>query len=154
MKVMQDPATFKGGGLIRSISHGQGAFINGKIPDHITYDERILGESDFVDNIYSQINEADEDINKEKYTFEEVIDMIADKNGLDKTVICSKNRAYQVEKARKLAVYIGVRKLGLTNSAAGQTIKMTPSGITMLMKREKQFFEKIRKKSIKELVGI
>lgn len=143
---------FEGGGLMRSISHGNGDFLRGKVPDHIKYDERILGESNFVDSIYLKIGDLKED-DKEQYTFEEVLDIIARKEGIDKTVLCSKNRAWQVEQARKLAVFIGVGKLGLTNTAVGRIFKMTPGGITLILKREKNYFEKIKKKNIKELMS-
>lgn len=146
---VRETGDFEGGGLIRSISHGRGSLIQGKIPDHLKYDERILGEGDFISTIYSKIYKTDDNEENENIAFKDVLSAIADHRGIDKKVICSKNRAYRVEEARKLAVYIGVGRLGLTNTEVGKTFYISPGGITRIMQREKKNFEKLRKKVLR-----
>jgi REP element-mobilizing transposase RayT len=128
-----------GGGLVRSLGdwsqvvslRGQGAAVSS--------DARILGGSDFVDQI---ISEAE---NKEKETLRlscgrkdlpALLVEIAKVEGVDASAILTGVRRRDVVRARKLLSQIAVRKLGYTGAAVARFLGVSTSSINRLVSQD------------------
>ena len=127
---------FMGGGLIKSMG-GLGAVLMSD--EKQMYDERILGNSDFVNNVLEQF----EQIDKKKKYFKDLNDLL---NKLSKyyKVSCEdilKTKTKEVRLARIALVYFANEYLGISATSVGKLMGITQAAASMLKKKGRTLFE-------------
>ena len=122
-----------GGGLVRSLGGWKAVKkARGQSGGRIKGDERILGDSDFVEGILSEAGESFNrhyDLRRRGYNFKKVIDRVGEIMGVEPSYILSKGRQKLRVEARSLLCYWAVRELGLTVTEMARRIEMTPSAV-------------------------
>lgn len=127
---------FMGGGLIKSIG-GLGAVLMSN--EKQMFDERILGNSDFVNNVLEQLEQTD---GKKRY-FKDLNDLL---NKLSKyyKVSCEdilKTKIKEVRLARIALVYFANEYLGISATSVGKLMGITQAASSMLKKKGRTLFE-------------
>jgi putative transposase len=125
-----------GGGLIRSL--GGWAEVKRRGRDHVMSDERILGESDFVDTILSDAGEAMDQRYELKalgYDLQRVAGRAASFFGLTEEEIFLPGRQDAKVKARSLACFWAARELGIPLSDLARAFAMSIPGISYAVGR-------------------
>jgi putative transposase len=118
-----------GGGLKRSMA-GQN---NGE-KEWGSFDERILGNGNFVDCL--QQNETLRDrLPSPTITLSELIQRTCALFNLKPETIARPGRSRSVAEARGITAYFAVAELGLKGTEVGKAIKLTSSGVTIAVKR-------------------
>jgi putative transposase len=134
-----------GGGLIRSVG-GWGAVKSlRKIKEHLKGDERILGDSDFVEAVLKAQNESLERryrLHAKGFDIEKVIQRTAEISGMDAAQIRTPCKEPLRVQARSLACYWAVRELGLTTVAVSKELGICQTAVTKAVARGKLFAEK------------
>lgn len=136
-----------GGGLLRSI--GGWSAIKGlrKAGNRVKGDERILGDSDFVENVLRLAKEAYE----EKYAlksggndFDWVVQRVAEVMNMDVDQVTSFGKSPRTVKARSLLCFWAHRKLGMTTIEIGKRLKLSQSAVSRSSLRGQRIEKKNR----------
>jgi len=131
-----------GGGLIRSVG-GWGVLKSlGKGKGHLKGDERILGDSDFVEAVLEAQNEKLERryrLEAEGFDIEKVIKRAAEISGLTAEQIRTAGKEPWRVQARRLACYWAVRELGMTTVAVSRVLGICPTAVTKAVSRGEWF---------------
>jgi len=128
-----------GGGLIRSL--GGWAEVKerrgkGQVP--IKSDERILGESDFVEAILAQANERytrQYDLKRQGVGFEQLVERVAELCHMDPQEVVAQGRQQRKVTARSLLCFWAVRELGLPLTALARQLGLSPPGVSYAVQR-------------------
>jgi REP element-mobilizing transposase RayT len=127
-----------GGGLIRSMG-GWGAVKSlRRLREHVKGDERILGDSDFVDSVLSEQNERLERryaIQSQGYDFQAVVRRVGEIFELKPEVVLSAGKQPVRVEARSVACYWAVRELGMTTVEVSRRLGITQSAVTKAVYR-------------------
>jgi REP element-mobilizing transposase RayT len=146
-----------GGGLLRSIGGWTGLKDFRKAGIRVKGDERILGDSDFVENVLASAREALE----EKYLFkargidfDQVVRRVAEVMKLTPDQVTAFGKSPQTVQARSLLCFWAHRKLGMTTIEIAKRLKISQPVASRSSKRGEQIakekrFELIDKKSMK-----
>jgi len=123
-------ADLVGGGLIRSL----GGWSEAKRTkgDHPMSDERILGESDFVDAILSEAGEVLErryQLKVQGYDLQRLVERAAAIYGMEVAEIFSAGRQDKKVKARSLVCFWAARELGMSLADLARAFLMSIPGI-------------------------
>ena len=125
-----------GGGLVRSLGGWVEAGRAGR--DHVMSDQRILGESDFVERILSQ---ADETLDRHYalkasgYDLQRIAERAASLLGVEVADLFSRSRQGAKVKARSLACFWAARELGMSLSDLARALGMSIPGISYAVTR-------------------
>jgi putative transposase len=128
-----------GGGLKRSLggwSHVKKAGSKGQA--HMMSDERILGESDFVDAILSQAKERYErgyELKARGYDLQKVARRVAEVCGMEEHEVFSKGQQQGKVRARSLLCYWAVRELGMPLADLARELEMSMPGVGYAVER-------------------
>lgn len=125
-----------GGGLIRSAGGWAALKLKGK--RHLKGDERILGDSDFVQAVLEAQNEKLERryrLQTEGFDIDKVIQRAAEISGLAAEQIRTAGKQPQRVRARSLACYWAVRELGMTTVAVSKVLGICPTAVTKAVSR-------------------
>lgn len=128
-----------GGGLIRSLGGwSEVKRLRSKGQAHMMSDERILGESEFVDSVLSQANERYErryELQRRGYGLDRIAKRVAEIYGMEKHEVFSKGRQRRKVKAKSLLCFWAVREAGvLLRDLAGQ-LEMSAPGVEFAVER-------------------
>ena len=110
-----------GGGLIRSLgswTEVKRGRLKGR--DHVMSDERILGDSDFVDSIITQSEEQFERghaLKRQGFDLNRIAERVAEVLNMDQDEVFSKGRQNRKVRARSLLCFWGARELGMSHTA-------------------------------------
>ena len=131
-------AELTGGGLIRSAG-GWMALKSGKEGgDRAKGDERILGESEFVESVLKQ---ADEKIERRQwlqaqgYDFQKVVIRAGELIGMDVEEVIKPGKQPQRVQARSLACYWAVLELGLVGASVAKMLGMSQPAVSKAVQR-------------------
>ena len=127
-----------GGGLIRTAGGWTALKAYRRQKVHIKGDERILGDSDFVESILEEQKERLERryrIQMQGYDFDRIVDRVAKTFGLKPKVVQSNAKERTQVKARSVLCYWAVNELGMTGVAVGKRLKMSDSAVSRAVKR-------------------
>ena len=128
-----------GGGLIRSLGGWAEVRKHGlKGQDHIKSDERILGESDFVEDILSQANEKFErkyELKRLGYDLDRVAARAAEIYGIEVDDIYLKGKRQKRVKARSLFCFWAVHELGITLTELARRLGISVPGVGYSVER-------------------
>jgi REP element-mobilizing transposase RayT len=126
-----DADDFSGGGLIRSYGGWQSVMEKRREHEARIGDERILGESAFVERVLKEDEIAIEkrtQLQQSGWDLEVLIDYICEQHQVQKALITTRGRENQLSIARGLICYFGMHHLGLSTTAiAGRLNKSQPA---------------------------
>jgi REP element-mobilizing transposase RayT len=127
-----------GGGLIRSIGGWQAFKALNRADKHLKSDERILGDSDFVEEVLKKAQEKRErqyQLEAEGYSIDQVAERVAVLLGVECEHVWKKGKHPKTVKARSLLCYWGVRELGISATELARRIGITQPAISQSVKR-------------------
>ena len=134
-----------GGGLIRSLGGWQEIRKNPlRKGDRIKGDERILGDSDFVNQVLSGAEERFErrySLKRQGYDFEYILKKVLGIYDIEREDLYSGIRRKPIPDARALLCYWGVCELGLTKVHIGRQLDQTPQAVGYAAARGKEIAE-------------
>jgi len=128
-----------GGGLIRSLggwTEVKSRRSGGKY--HLKSDERILGDSEFVDEVLSRADEhysRQAELRRRGYTLQRVAKRVARVCEIDERVIFARGRQQERVRARDLFCFWAVRELGISMTEVARSVRMTPPGVGYAVRR-------------------
>ena len=130
-----------GGGLIRS-SGGWSAIKSLRQANiHLKSDERILGDSDFVDSILKSANESLERkcyLKSQGYDLEKLADRVAESVGIKSERIFQPGKQPIKIKARSLFCYWAVREFGVTMVDLSSKLNISQPAVSISVRRGEQ----------------
>jgi putative transposase len=127
-----------GGGLIRSLGGWTEARDALKGGVHVMSDERILGDSDFVDSILLQSQEHYErkhKLRRQGYDLVRIAERVSEVLGIERDEVFSKGRQSRKVKARSLLCFWAARELGISHTALAKTLDMSIAGVGFAAER-------------------
>lgn len=127
-----------GGGLIRSMG-GWSAFKALERTDvHLKSDERILGDSDFVEEVLKKAQEQLDrryQLKADGFNIDQVAERVAALLGMKCEHLWRRGKHPQTVKARSLLCYWSVRELGITATELARRIGISQPAISQSVKR-------------------
>ncbi len=127
-----------GGGLIRSIGGWQAFKALDRADAHLKSDERILGDSDFVEEVLKKAQEQRErkyQLEADGFNIDQVAQRVAAILGIKCEQVWKKGKHPQTVKARSLLCYWAVRELGISATELARRIGITQPAISQSVKR-------------------
>jgi REP element-mobilizing transposase RayT len=127
-----------GGGLIRTAGGWAALKTYRRLKIHVKGDERILGDSDFVESVLEEQNERLERryrIQIQGYDFDKIIDRVARTFELKPEEVLRNVKQRRRVKARSLLCYWAVNELEMTGAAVGRQLKMSKSAVSRAVLR-------------------
>jgi len=127
-----------GGGLIRSVGGWQALKAFSRLNIHIKGDERILGDSDFVESVLKAQNERLErryHLQAQGLDFDTVTNQVAKIFRLKPEQVRSSGKQPQRVKARSLLCYWAVKELEMSGAKVAQKLKITNSAVSRSVAR-------------------
>ena len=103
-------------------------------------DERILGDSEFVDSVLSQANEKYErryELKRRGYDLDRIAKRVAEIYGMGKQEIFSKGQQQRKVKAKSLLCFWAVREAGMSLRELAGRLEMSAPGVGYAMERGK-----------------
>lgn len=127
-----------GGGLIRSIGGWQAFKAIDRTDVHLKSDERILGDSDFVEDVLKRAEEQRErqyQLEADGFTVDQVAQRVAALLKVSCERVWGKGKYRQTVKARSLLCYWAVRELGISATELARRIGISQPAISQSVKR-------------------
>jgi len=134
-----------GGGLIRSLGGWTEARDALKGGVHIMSDERILGDSDFVDSVISQSDEHYErrhKLRRKGYDLGRIAERVSEVLGIKPDEVFSKGRQNWKVKARSLLCFWAAREFGMSHTALAKKLEMSLAGVGFSVERGESIAKK------------
>jgi hypothetical protein len=135
-----------GGGLIRSAGGWGGLKTMRKMKQHLKGDERILGDSDFVESVLYRAQEELEQSYRliaDDYTLDTIIDRVADIFKLTPKSIISSSKEPARVKARSVTAYWAVKHLKMKGTEIGRKLSLTQSAVSRAVRRGEQIADEM-----------
>jgi putative transposase len=131
--------TLTGGGFVRSVGGwAEVRRLRKDGQDHVMSDERILGDSAFVESVISQADESLErycEWKRRGYDVGRIAARVAEIYGMEPHEVLSPGRQKQKVKARSLFCFWVVRELGVSMRELAVRLKMSPPGVGFCVQR-------------------
>jgi len=122
-----------GGGLLRSVGGWEGLKEARESGQRVKSDERILGRSEFVEQVLREAGEQWERrsrLARRGKNLRLIIEKVAYGFGVDMNDLKSGSRSRKVSKARAAICYLAVRELGLSCVSVAKELKISPSAVS------------------------
>jgi len=128
-----------GGGLIRSLGGWRVVErLRLRRRDHRKSDERILGDSEFVDSILTQAQEKithQSELRRRGYDLDRVAERVSEICAIDRQEIFAGSRREQRVQAKSLFCFWAVRELGVSLTDLARRLGMSPAGVGYAVQR-------------------
>jgi len=128
-----------GGGMIRSIGGwSEVKKLREKGQDHVMSDERILGDSDFVESILSRADEKYErqyEVKRRGYNLDRVAQRVAEIYEIEPNDLFSKGKQPRKVQARSLFCFWAVSELGHSLRELARRLEMSSPGVGYSVER-------------------
>jgi REP element-mobilizing transposase RayT len=127
-----------GGGLVRSQGGWSAVKALRQSNAHLKGDERILGDSSFVDRVLAEADEAMERRSKAKaegWDLEKVANRVAEVMNITLEKVWSTGRQRTTVEARSLFCYWAVRELGVSMSEMARRLNISPPAVSKAVAR-------------------
>ena len=135
----QDELT--GGGLVRSVGGwSEVKRLRRMGQDHVMSDERILGDSEFVDSVLSQAEEKYErhyELKRRGYDLDRIAERVAEIYGMEVREIMCKGKQPRKVQAWSLFCFWAVSELGMSIRQVAKRLEMSPPGVGFSVERGK-----------------
>ncbi len=121
-----------GGGLIRSLGGWSQVLSLRRKGIRVASDDRILGSSDFVQSLLSEVDERERETLRLRRKFINLVSLgtrIAEGEGLSESDLKSGNRNKRVSKARRLFCQLAVGKMGYPAAEVARLLGVTTSAV-------------------------
>ncbi len=138
-----------GGGLLRSQGGWEALKGYRKAGIRVKGDERILGDSDFVEKVLKSAQESLEEkygLKYRGYDFDKAVERVSELMDMDVSQVLAFDKAPKTVQARALLCFFAHRKLGMTTTKIAGRLKISQSAVSRLS-RKGEIIE--REKSIK-----
>jgi putative transposase len=122
-----------GGGLIRSLGGWSAVKSMRRLREHVKSDERILGDSDFVQSVLSAQDEQLETryrLHSQGYDFRYALGRVAELTGLEIAQILKPGKQPARVYARSLLCHWAIRGLGMTCVAVSKLLGISQPAVT------------------------
>ena len=126
-----------GGGLIRSLGGWKAAKLQ-KGTDRSKGDERLLGSSDFVEEVLRRAHDAltlRERLKASGYGLMELAAEVAEFFAIEPSILFAAGKYPQVVRARSLFCYWAVRELGETATELAKKLRLSQPAVSIAVKR-------------------
>jgi REP element-mobilizing transposase RayT len=136
-----------GGGLLRSSGGWRGLDDLRKAGIRVKGDERILGDSDFVEKVLLAAGEALEEryaLKARGYDFDRALERVAAVLGMSAKQVTASGKSPQTVKARALLCFWAHRKLGMSTVAIAAKLQVSQPAVSRLSKRGEKLEEENR----------
>jgi REP element-mobilizing transposase RayT len=140
-----------GGGLIRSVGGWEALKAFNRLKIHIKGDERILGDSDFVESVLEEQNERlarRYHLQAQGIDFDSITDRVAKIFRLQPEQVLSSGKQPQRVKARSLLCYWAVKELEMSGADVAQKLKICNSAVSRSVVRGKKIAADLKCKLI------
>jgi len=128
-----------GGGLIRSVGGWTEVNELKRLGyKHVMSDERILGDSEFVDNLLSQADEAYErryELKRLGYDLDRITKRVAEIYNIDPREVLSKGKQKLKVETRSLFCFWAVKELGMSLRELSRKLEMSPPAVGYSVER-------------------
>jgi putative transposase len=131
-----------GGGLIRSCGGWKALKSLRKLGIHQNSDERILGDSDFVESVLERQDEQLERhyrLQAQGYDFDKVVDRVAQLFKMRQQEILIPGKQPERVSARSLVCYWAVKELGMNGTAVAKLLGIIQSPVSRAVQRGEKF---------------
>ena len=111
---------------------------------HIKGDERILGDSDFVEKVLSQASEQMKRryrLKAEGWTLTKVTERVAEIFGIEKDQVVLAGKQPNRVRARSVLAYWAIRDLGLTATEVGKYLGLSKSAVSRAANRGQKLID-------------
>ncbi len=138
-----------GGGLLRSQGGWEALKGYRKAGIRVKGDERVLGDSDFVEKVLKSAQESLEEkygLKNRGYDFDKAVERVSELMDMDVSQVLAFDKAPKTVQARALLCFFAHRKLGITTIKIAGRLKISQSAVSRLS-RKGEIIE--REKSIK-----
>jgi len=120
-----------GGGLLRSAGGWEKIVLARRFGEHLKSDERILGDSDFVEEVLNAAQERLERVSLcrvKGVTLEWAAQRVADLLKIAVSDVWRHGNGFKTVQARSLLCFWAIQELGMTATAVGKTLDLSRSG--------------------------
>ena len=127
-----------GGGLLRSAGGWEKIALARRFGEHLKSDERILGDSDFVEEVLRAAEERMEShclCCQNGLDIEAVAQKVANLMGVDIAEVWREGKKSSTVQARSLLCHWAIHDLGMTATAVGKRLNLTQSGASRAAQR-------------------
>ena len=111
---------------------------------HIKGDERILGDSDFVEKVLSQASEQMEQryrLKAEGWTLEKITERVAEIFDIEKEQVLTAGKQPDRVRARSVLAYWAIWDLGLTATEVGKYLGLSKSAVSRAANRGQKLID-------------
>lgn len=130
-----------GGGLIRSLGGWSEVMALRKRDRKIASDQRILGDSDFVEEIVSALDDMVKKnlrLSDQRIDINGLAQLVCEKYDISSGELCSGSRRYNVIKARAAMAWVAVTELGYSGAEVARYIGVSNSCVTRIVSSGKK----------------
>ena len=141
-----------GGGLIRSVGGWEALKACSRLKVHVKGDERILGDSDFVESVLEEQNERlawRYHLQARGVDFDKVTDRVAKIFRLKPEQIHNSGKQPQQVKARSLLCFWAVKELDMSGTEVAQKLKVCKSAVSRSVVRGEKIVADMNLKLVK-----
>ena len=127
-----------GGGLLRSVGGWAALTAMRRESDRVKSDERILGDSDFVNSVLRQADEQLENryrLKTEGFDFDDIAERVAQVMNLPTETVWEKSRRPPVVQARSLLCYWASKELGISMTEIANRLGLTQPAVSIAARR-------------------
>lgn len=128
-----------GGGLVRSAGGwSEVKELRRQGQDHVMSDERVLGDSAFVDAVLSQATERYErhyELKRHGYDLDRIAERVAEIYGMEPREILSRGKQHRKVKARSLCCFWAVSELGMSLRELAGRLEMSSPAVGFSVER-------------------
>ena len=128
-----------GGGLIRSLGGwSEVKMLRGQGQEHVMSDERILGDSEFVESVLSRAGEKYErhyELKRRGYDLDRIAGRVAEIYGIESREIFFRGKQQRRVKARSLFCFWAVSELGMSHRELAGLLEMSSPGVGFSVER-------------------
>lgn len=131
---------FTGGGLLRSLGGREATLEVGLAGERQVYDERILGNGEFVGQVLKMAEEKEEEQSvwlRSGITIEDVLNAVSIKGGVDQEQLTTKGRTEKASAAKAMLIFVGIEYLGKRGAEMARLTKMSPAAASKAWRRGK-----------------
>ena len=123
---IKDKKIFEGGGLIRSMGGAREMASARQRNEKQMYDERVLGDGDFVESVLRQIEGDDQPLNLDKKDSEarlaKLLTRASELTKIQLEELINGSRRRQVVRVREVISFLAVRRLGLSGAKVARVL--------------------------------